>query len=195
MPTEPRPAIEILVPRVKCRAHGRFTHAIADLLADAVVHGCIPVIVQDSSFMFFEGAFAAAGLNIDFADFSLRLPEVPLAGAPVRPSDCRRCHKPDFAAPSVFLSLRAATFASVATADPAIAATPQVELPRLVERLSAVSKQRVTVLRGANWKGARHRQSDLARGNTAFALLIFSVRTHTCAHATNSPYETIERAI
>ena len=28
---------------------------------DAVVHGCIPVIVQDESEMFFEGAFAAAG--------------------------------------------------------------------------------------------------------------------------------------
>ena len=42
---------------------------------DAVVHGCIPVIVQDESEMFFEGAFAAAGLGFDYADFSVRIAE------------------------------------------------------------------------------------------------------------------------
>ena len=41
---------------------------------DAVVHGCIPVIVQDESEMFFEGAFAAAGLGFDYAD-SVRIAE------------------------------------------------------------------------------------------------------------------------
>ena len=45
---------------------------------DAVVHGCIPVIIQDESEMFFEGAFAAAGLPIDYDDFSIRLLEAEL---------------------------------------------------------------------------------------------------------------------
>lgn len=31
---------------------------------DAVIHGCIPVIVQDDSEMFFEGAFADAGMGV-----------------------------------------------------------------------------------------------------------------------------------
>ena len=42
---------------------------------DAVVHGCIPVVVQDESEMFFEGAFAAAGLPVDYNEFSIRLLE------------------------------------------------------------------------------------------------------------------------
>ena len=42
---------------------------------DAVVHGCIPVVIQDESEMFFEGAFAAAGLPVDYANFSVRLAE------------------------------------------------------------------------------------------------------------------------
>ena len=45
---------------------------------DGIVHGCIPVVVQDHSEMFFEGAFAAAGLGLDYADFSIRLPEAEL---------------------------------------------------------------------------------------------------------------------
>lgn len=45
---------------------------------DAVVHGCIPVVIQDESEMFMEGAFAAAGLPIDYADFSVRLLEAEL---------------------------------------------------------------------------------------------------------------------
>jgi len=45
---------------------------------DAVVHGCVPVILQDESDMFFEGSFAAAGLPFDYSDFSLRLPEAAL---------------------------------------------------------------------------------------------------------------------
>ena len=42
---------------------------------DAVVHGCIPVIVQDMSEMFFEGSFSASGLPIDYANFSVRIAE------------------------------------------------------------------------------------------------------------------------
>jgi hypothetical protein len=42
---------------------------------DAVVHGCIPVVVQDQSEMFFEGSFASAGLPLDYANFSVRLLE------------------------------------------------------------------------------------------------------------------------
>jgi hypothetical protein len=45
---------------------------------DAVVHGCIPVVVQDESEMFFEGAFAAAGLPMDYANFSVRIAEAEL---------------------------------------------------------------------------------------------------------------------
>ena len=45
---------------------------------DALVHGCIPVIVQDESDMFFEGAFREAGLAIEYADFSVRLAEAQL---------------------------------------------------------------------------------------------------------------------
>ena len=45
---------------------------------DAAVHGCVPVVLQDESEMFFEGSFAAAGLPFDYANFSLRLPEVEL---------------------------------------------------------------------------------------------------------------------
>ena len=37
---------------------------------DAVVHGCVPVVVQDESDMFFEGAFRTAGLPVDYEDFS-----------------------------------------------------------------------------------------------------------------------------
>ena len=29
-------------------------------MLDAVVHGCIPVVIEDESLMFFEGAFAEA---------------------------------------------------------------------------------------------------------------------------------------
>lgn len=47
-------------------------------MLDAVVHGCVPVVLQDESDMFFEGSFAAAGLPFDYANFSLRLPEVEL---------------------------------------------------------------------------------------------------------------------
>ncbi len=42
---------------------------------DAVVHGCIPVVVEDSSQMFLEGAFDAAGLSFDYEAFSVRVPE------------------------------------------------------------------------------------------------------------------------
>lgn len=42
---------------------------------DAVVHGCIPVIVQDDSHMFFEGVFKAAGFGFDYEDFSVRIAE------------------------------------------------------------------------------------------------------------------------
>ena len=42
---------------------------------DAVVHGCIPVIVQDDSAMFFEGIFDLVGAGMDYSDFSLRVPE------------------------------------------------------------------------------------------------------------------------
>jgi len=42
---------------------------------DGVVHGCIPVVVEDDSSMFFEGAFALAGLGIDYDDFSVRVQE------------------------------------------------------------------------------------------------------------------------
>ena len=45
---------------------------------DAVVHGCIPVVIQDESEMFFEGAFTASGLPIDYSDFSVRLLEAEL---------------------------------------------------------------------------------------------------------------------
>lgn len=45
---------------------------------DAVVHGCIPVVVQDESEMFFEGSFAAAGLPLDYSNFSVRLAEADL---------------------------------------------------------------------------------------------------------------------
>ena len=42
---------------------------------DAVVHGCIPVIVQDESYMFFESVFSAVGLDVDYDDFSVRVGE------------------------------------------------------------------------------------------------------------------------
>eukprot|EP00966_Prymnesium_polylepis_P141305 3263475-Prymnesium_polylepis.1 len=42
---------------------------------DAVVHGCIPVVIQDESHMFFEGAFAAVGFNFDYEAFSVRIAE------------------------------------------------------------------------------------------------------------------------
>ncbi|KAL1519387.1 hypothetical protein AB1Y20_022912 [Prymnesium parvum] len=42
---------------------------------DAVVHGCVPVIVQDESLMFFEGIFSLVGAKLDYADFSIRVPE------------------------------------------------------------------------------------------------------------------------
>ena len=45
---------------------------------DAVVHGCIPVVIQDESEMFLEGFFKAAGLPIDYDDFSVRLLEADL---------------------------------------------------------------------------------------------------------------------
>ena len=45
---------------------------------DAVIHGCIPVIVQDDAEMFFEGAFTDAGLGLDYANFSIRIPEAEL---------------------------------------------------------------------------------------------------------------------
>ena len=45
---------------------------------DAVVHGCIPVVIQDESEMFFEGAFADAGLPVDYNQFSIRLTEAEL---------------------------------------------------------------------------------------------------------------------
>jgi len=46
---------------------------------DAVVHGCVPVIVQDESAMFFEGAFSLAGApELEYSSFSLRLPEAEL---------------------------------------------------------------------------------------------------------------------
>jgi len=45
---------------------------------DAVTHGCIPVVVQDESEMFFEGAFTEAGLPLDYANFSLRFGEAEL---------------------------------------------------------------------------------------------------------------------
>lgn len=45
---------------------------------DGIIHGCVPVIVEDESSMFFEGAFALVGLGIDYPDFSVRLPEARL---------------------------------------------------------------------------------------------------------------------
>ena len=45
---------------------------------DAVTHGCIPVVVEDASAMFFEGAFGLAGLPLDYANFSVRLAEAEL---------------------------------------------------------------------------------------------------------------------
>jgi len=45
---------------------------------DAVIHGCIPVVVQDESEMFFEGAFAESGLDFDYSAFSIRLAEADL---------------------------------------------------------------------------------------------------------------------
>ena len=47
-------------------------------VVDAIIHGCIPVIVEDESHMFWESALAEVGLGVDYADFSLRLPEVRL---------------------------------------------------------------------------------------------------------------------
>ena len=44
-------------------------------MLDAVVHGCIPVIVQDESYMFFEGSFESAGLGLDYKNFSVRIDE------------------------------------------------------------------------------------------------------------------------
>ena len=44
-------------------------------MLDAVVHGCIPVVVEDNSQMFLEGAFDAAGLSFDYEAFSVRVPE------------------------------------------------------------------------------------------------------------------------
>ena len=44
-------------------------------MLDAVTHGCIPVVIQDESEMFLEGAFTEAGLPLDYASFSLRLME------------------------------------------------------------------------------------------------------------------------
>jgi len=43
-----------------------------------VTHGCIPVVIQDESEMFLEGAFTEAGLPLDYASFSLRLAEAEL---------------------------------------------------------------------------------------------------------------------
>ena len=45
---------------------------------DAVTHGCIPVIIEDESRMFFEGAFTEAGLPLDYASFSVRIAEAEL---------------------------------------------------------------------------------------------------------------------
>lgn len=45
---------------------------------DGIIHGCIPVIIEDESQMFFEGAFELVGLGIDYPDFSIRLPEARL---------------------------------------------------------------------------------------------------------------------
>ena len=45
---------------------------------DGITHGCIPVVIQDESEMFFEGSFADAGLPIDYANFSIRLSEAEL---------------------------------------------------------------------------------------------------------------------
>ncbi len=42
---------------------------------DGIVHGCIPVVVQDESEMFFEGAFRSVGLDVDYDGFSLRVAE------------------------------------------------------------------------------------------------------------------------
>ena len=48
-------------------------------MLDAVTHGCIPVVIQDESEMFLEGAFTDAGLpSFDYASFSLRLMEADL---------------------------------------------------------------------------------------------------------------------
>ena len=65
------------LPRRAARAHllPAFGDPWSSRVLDAVVHGCIPVVVQDESEMFFEGAFAAAGLPIDYANFSIRLAE------------------------------------------------------------------------------------------------------------------------
>ena len=40
-------------------------------VVDGIVHGCIPVILQDESYMFYEGAFKDVGLPVDYADFSV----------------------------------------------------------------------------------------------------------------------------
>ena len=45
---------------------------------DGVIHGCVPVIFQDESYMFLQGAFAAVGAGIDYANFSITLPEAEL---------------------------------------------------------------------------------------------------------------------
>lgn len=45
---------------------------------DGVIHGCIPVVIQDDSEMFFEGAFEIAGMGIDYDDFSVRVAEADL---------------------------------------------------------------------------------------------------------------------
>ena len=42
---------------------------------DGIIHGCIPVIIQDDSYMFFQGAFSEAGMDIEYEDFSVRVPE------------------------------------------------------------------------------------------------------------------------
>lgn len=42
---------------------------------DAVVHGCIPVVIQDESHMFLEGVFETAGMGFDYQNFSIRIPE------------------------------------------------------------------------------------------------------------------------
>jgi hypothetical protein len=42
---------------------------------DAVVHGCIPVVVEDDASMFLEGALGAAGLGFDYEAFSVRVAE------------------------------------------------------------------------------------------------------------------------
>ena len=44
-------------------------------VVDAVVHGCVPVIFQDESMMFFEGVFDLVGAELGYPDFSIRLRE------------------------------------------------------------------------------------------------------------------------